>query len=268
MAIATIEVARPWQLVPYGVTTVLTDSLLTLGAAWVLMRVAQRDGIVWTVASILLAATIATSIFAQWLLNWAASALLQRGHLIGALLLHLVSRGWWLLVLIAVAHWLSPRSLIRTVIAAVLGYAVSAAMWWWLPAMPLLTTASNSVTTAIAQIDTDTDTQPVTKDDGDDEETDDSSSKPDFDAEQVMYDQSDLLDAAIERVKGPDFPTRRRRASRTFMSSHSPATAQKTCSATKPNMRRNSSASVSTPKGVCSFSRTMRQPSRHARSRR
>lgn len=201
LAIAAIEVARPWQLVPYGVTTVLTDSLLTLGAAWVLMRVAQRDGIVWSVASILLAATIMTSILAQWLLNSAASALLRHGHLIGALLLHLVSRGWWLLVLIAVAHWLVPRSLIRTVIAAVLGYAVSAAIWWWLPAMPLLTTASDSVTTAVAQTDTDTDTQPVAKGDDEDEEQNDSSSKPVFDAEQVMYDQSDLLDAAIAKLK-------------------------------------------------------------------
>lgn len=200
LAIAAIEVARPWQLVPYGVTTVLTDSLLTLGAAWVLMRVAQRDGIVWTVASILLAATIITSVLAQWLLNSVASALLQRGHLIGALLLHLISRAWWLLVLIAVAHWLAPRSLIRTVVAALLGYAVSAAIWWWLPAMPLLTTASDSVASAIAQIDADTDAQSVTKD-GRDEDKDDSSSKPDFDAEQVMYDQSDLLDAAIAKLK-------------------------------------------------------------------
>jgi len=199
LAIAAIEVARPWQLVPYGVTTVLTDSLLTLGAAWVLMRIAQRDGIVWTVASILLAATIATSILAQWLLSSAASALLQRGHVIGALLLHVVSRGWWLLVLIAVAHWLAPRSLIRTVVAALLGYAVSAAIWWWLPAMPLLTTATDS--TAIAETDTDSNAQTIAKDDGDDEDNDDSSSKPDFDAEQVMYDQSDLLDSAIAKLK-------------------------------------------------------------------
>jgi hypothetical protein len=198
IALAAIEVARPWLLVPYGITTVLTDSFLTLGAAWVLMRVAQRDGIVWAVAAILLAATIITSIVVHWPLNWGAGVLLQRGHVVIALLLQLVSRWWWLLVLIAVAHWLVPRSLVRTVAAAVLGYAVSAAVWWWLPAMPILTTA-NEATTVPAQAGADAETN--APDDDEDASTEAPSSKLDFDAEQVMYGQPDLLDAAIAKLK-------------------------------------------------------------------
>ncbi|HEV7489274.1 MAG TPA: hypothetical protein VGO25_00615, partial [Rhodanobacteraceae bacterium] len=202
-ALATVEVPRPWLPVPYGMTTVLTDSFLKLGAAWVLMRVAQRDGIVWGVASILLAATIITSLIVHWPLNWAANTLLHE-HPFVALLLHLVSSWWWLLVLIAVAHWLAPRSLGRTVLAAFLGYAVSAAVWWWLPAMPVLTTTTGATKTAIAQTDADTETS-TSEDNADDQDqdqsTDASSSKPDFDAEQVMYGQPDLLDAAIAKLK-------------------------------------------------------------------
>ena len=43
LALAMIEVQRPWTFVPDGVTTVLTDSLLTLASAWLVMRVMKRD---------------------------------------------------------------------------------------------------------------------------------------------------------------------------------------------------------------------------------
>jgi hypothetical protein len=199
-ALAAVEVERPWSVTAYGVTTVLTDSLLTLIAAWVVMRVMQRDGIVWSVASVLLAATIAVSVVVHWPLHWASAALVRHSHLIGALLFSVVSRWWWLLVLIVVAHGLARQSLWRAVIAGLLGYAVSSAAWWWLPAMPLLITdvgdlTSIATTTKPAQPDTDQDDQ-----DTDDQDTE-SPAKPDFDAEQVIYDQADLLDAAVAKLK-------------------------------------------------------------------
>ena len=194
IAIAMTEVGRPWTVVPYGVTTVLTDALLTLFAAWVLVRVMQRDDIVWGVAAILLAATIATSVVVHWPLSWAAAKLIARGHVIVAVLFDLVSRGWWLFVLLVVAHWLAPRSVGRALVAALLGYAVSAAAWWWLPAMPVLTTAKVAVP-PVAVVD-------APKDSSEDDEDDaDSAKEPDFDAEAVIYNQRDLLDAATAKLR-------------------------------------------------------------------
>ncbi len=188
------EVGRPWTVVPYGVTTVLTDALLTLFAAWVLVRVMQRDDIVWGVAAILLAATIATSVVVHWPLSWAAAKLIARGHVIVAVLFDLVSRGWWLFVLLVVAHWLAPRSVGRALVAALLGYAVSAAAWWWLPAMPVLTTAKVAAP-PVAVVD-------APKGSSEDDEDDaDSAKEPDFDAEAVIYNQRDLLDAATAKLR-------------------------------------------------------------------
>ena len=100
--------AGPGQLDPAGISTVLVDSLLTLIAAWLLTRLAQRRDIVWGAASILLAATIATAAVIHWPLDHIASALLEHDHALLAGLINLLSRIWWFLVLIVFAHWL-PR---------------------------------------------------------------------------------------------------------------------------------------------------------------
>jgi len=198
IAMATFDVAQPWSLVPYGVSTVLTDCLLTLAAAWIMARVMQRESIVWSAAAVLLAATIATSVVVHWPLNRAAIALIAHGHLVAAFLVDLLSRWWWLVVLIVIAHWLGPRSLGRAIVAALLGFAVSAATWWWLPAMPLLTTSKNEVASAVdgsgeatSSDDEDEDQQTSTKD----------TDEPSFDAEQVIYNQPALLDDAIAKLK-------------------------------------------------------------------
>src|SRR5512142_2750321 len=68
-------------------------------------------------------------------------------------------------------------------------------MWWWLPAMPVLTTTVDA-TPAIAATNP---PDPVT----DDDEGDDPA--PTFDAEQVIYDQRDLIDAATAKLK-PETP--------------------------------------------------------------
>lgn len=192
-AIAAFEVARPWSLAPDGVTTVLTDSLLTLIAAWAVMRIVQRDGIVWSVGAWLLAATILLSIVTHGPLAWVENALIAHQHPWIALLLDLVSRVWWLLVLIGVAHALAPQSLVRTLVAAILGYAISAAAWWWLPEAPLLRTGvADDLPTATNDSGTDQD---------EDQTTEDAAPKPEFDAEQVMYDQPGLLEDAVAKLK-------------------------------------------------------------------
>ncbi len=205
LALDAFDVAPPWRFVSFGVTTLLTDSLLTLAAAWILMRGMQRDGIVWGVAALLLAATIATSAVVHWPLAWAASALAEREHLVAALVLEIVSRWWWLLVLIGVAHWLQPHRMARATVAGIAAFVVSAAAWWWLPALPLLTTAGEAAPTV-------TTTAPESADNGDadgngdaDSDSDDQSepadTTPSFDAEQVIYNQQNLLDAAEAKLK-------------------------------------------------------------------
>jgi hypothetical protein len=192
LGLAMFETERPWAIVSLGVMTVLTDALLTLFAAWVLARIMGRVEIVWSVAAVLLAATIITAVFVHAPLAWLAAKFAADEHLAFALLAELASRIWWLLVLIVIAHWLAPASVARAFFAALLGYAVSAAMWWWLPAMPMLTTASVATTPPIVATDA---PGPITDGDDDDEKA------PTFDAEQVMYDQRDLLDAATAKLK-------------------------------------------------------------------
>jgi hypothetical protein len=187
-----VDVERPWAIVPFGVMTVLTDSLLTLIAAWVIARIMGRGEIVWGVAAVLLAATIVTSVIVHAPLAWLATKFAAGEHLALALLAELVSRIWWLLVLIVVAHWLAPASVARAFFAALLGYAVSAAMWWWLPAMPVLTTTALETAPIVAT----NPPAPVIDGNGEDEST-----APAFDAEAVMYNQRDLLDAATAKLK-------------------------------------------------------------------
>jgi len=197
----SIETASPWQIYSYGISTILTDSMLTLAAAWVLVRIMQREGIFWGAASILLAATIVTQLAVHWPLGYVTGELVDRDHVIAALLVDIASRWWWLLVLIVFAHWLAPKSIGRALIAALLGYAVSAAAWWWLPAAPALTTEETTTADKIAATVAN---QDESGDDQDDNTTD-ASSEPDFDAEQAMYDQPSLLDAALAKIK-PETP--------------------------------------------------------------
>ena len=190
------QTAQPWSLSSLGVMGVLTDSLLTLAAAWVLMRIMGRDGIVWGVAAVLLAATIATEVVVHTPLSLAAYALLDEGHYILAVILDFLSRWWWLPVLVGVARWLAPAALGRVVLAAIVGYAVSATPWWWLPHSSMLTTAS---TVPPAEEESDQDTGEDST--GTTSTTESSKQAPDFDAEQVIYNQQSLLDDAVAKLK-------------------------------------------------------------------
>ena len=179
---------RPLRFSSAGVLPVLADALLTLVAAWVLAVLAARREVAAGIASMLLAATIAVALLVHWPLGYVVSRLVEDGHPIVASVVELVSRGWWFLVLLVVAHWLAPRSLGRTLLAAVLAFAASAAAWWWLPIPSLLVPV------------------PVPDDAGAISD-DDLTAEPElavesvpFDAEAVLYRQPALLDAALARL--------------------------------------------------------------------
>lgn len=194
LGIAMVDTPPPWQFAAAGVPTVLCDSMLTLVAAWIIGLLAGRRGAVWGIASVLLAATVATALVVHWPLSHAVSALAGSGHVVLAALLELVSRGWWFLVLLAFVHWLAPRGLLHAVACATLAYAVSAAVWWWLPQSPLLLAAPTVVEATPDTVDADeaTDTAAATPAEED--------AKADFDAEQAMYAQPALLDAALAKL--------------------------------------------------------------------
>jgi hypothetical protein len=196
LGIGMVDTTPPWRFVAGGVATVLCDSMLTLVAAWLLALLAARRDAVWGVASVLLAATVATALVVHWPLAQAISALAHHDHGVLALLLELVSRGWWFFVLLAFAHWLAPRGLLHALSCAALAYAVSAAAWWWLPQSPLLLTAAASADTPAEDAEDAPDEAPApssTTDQDDD-------AKPDFDAEQAMYAQLPLLDAELAKL--------------------------------------------------------------------
>jgi len=191
-----VDTPPPWQFAVAGVPTVLCDSMLTLVAAWMLAVLAGRRDAVWGIAGVLLAATVATALFIHWPISHAVSALAADDHIMPAMLLELVSRGWWFLVLLAFAHWLAPRGMLHAVGCALLAYAVSAAVWWWLPQSPLLLTAPTLIETDPGTTDADevADANPSPPTHADDD------AKADFDAEQAMYAQPALLDAALAKL--------------------------------------------------------------------
>jgi hypothetical protein len=199
-AIALVDTPAPWQFDARGVSTLLTDSILTLIAAWLLVDLARRREVIWGAASILLAATIAIAVVVHWPIEHIADALSARGDTLAANSLDLAGRAWWFVVLAVFARRLAPRHLGSVLLAAVLAYAVSAATWWYLPASPLLTTRAQGNAE-------DVDLQPSASGGDGDATPDDGEQQPTFDAETVMYDQPKLLDAALAKIT-PQTPGR------------------------------------------------------------
>lgn len=163
----------------------LVEALVTLFAAWLIVRLCGRD-VVWGTAAIL----TATSTFAFAVLYWPvdlAASRMQEDDLgfFGGLVILAMSL-WWLLALLVLVHWLAPRRFARTLGVAALAFAVTA-LSWWLPAVSLLTAADRA---ALAET-------------GDDAPPDEAGADQTlaFDAEKLMYDQPALLDAALARLK-------------------------------------------------------------------
>lgn len=186
----------PRMFYGWGLTQLLADALLTLLAAWALVRLAGRAGIAWGVASIAVAATAATSLVVHWPLQFVAGLLYQAGHDWSAACLVWLSLAWWFLVLLRLATWLMPRKLAMPLFAAVLAYAVSAMPWWWLPGAPLIVHDEARVQASQQAVADNPDDIAQAGFDG---EVEDETAS--FDPEQLMYDQPRLLDAAIAQLQ-------------------------------------------------------------------
>lgn len=200
LGMARLDAGATWQFVPVGITTVLADALLTLAAAWLVCALARRHGIVWGAAAVLLGATIATALVIHWPLAHAVAALAGHEHPFIALLVAFVSQLWWFFVLLVFVHWLAAGSFARVLGVAVLAYAVSAAAWWWLPAAAPI--RASAPTEAPVDAGEPGSTSPpaadTTGEPGDDEQH---ASAPSFDAEEVMFNQRALLDAALAKLE-------------------------------------------------------------------
>lgn len=188
LCIVCTLVAGSFALPVDDVMALLVEALVTLFAAWLIVRLSGRD-VLWGTAAIL----TATSTFALGLLYWPIGLATAKFHegdsgLLAALVVLAMSL-WWLLALRVLAHWLAPRGFARSLGVAALAFAVTA-LSWWLPALSLLVSADSA---AVAAADGDAG--------GADGTPEDAESTPDFDAEKLMYDQPALLDAALARLK-------------------------------------------------------------------
>ncbi len=196
LVIDASDAAQPWRFNAGGVLVVLCDALLTYIAGWLLAYFAQRREVATGVACTLLAATIMVAVAVHWPLHHIGDALQVHDHGLLALCVALLGQTWWFFVLLVVAHWLMPHVFGRVVLASVLGYAVSAASWWWLPSAPTIGTAQQATVADIAAAIEQSGISVPSDDDagsGDDE-------TPAFDAEQAMYDQPALLDAELAKL--------------------------------------------------------------------
>ncbi|TAH47618.1 MAG: hypothetical protein EYC71_00620 [Gammaproteobacteria bacterium] len=129
---------EPRMLSPWGISTLLADTLLTLLAAWLLAVMCERRAITWGVASTALAATTAVSVLIQWPLDILVLRLTEDGNFDAAGWLYLLGRCWWLFALFAIARWLQPRRQLANLAAAAVAFAVSALPWQWIPVVPLV----------------------------------------------------------------------------------------------------------------------------------
>ena len=186
LGITWADTEPPLRFSAAGVLPLLSESLLTLVAAWLLVVLAGRGAVVWGAAAILMAATIMTALIVRWPLTLAVTALAQHDYAVLALLLELISHLWWFLVLLVFAHWLAPQRVGRALLATVLAYAVSAAAWWWLPTPALLTSVDQDESADVEA--------------GAQDEQGERPAQPRFDAEGTMFRQRDLLDAALQRL--------------------------------------------------------------------
>ncbi len=187
-----IQAESPRLFVGWGFGTLLADSMLTLLAAWLLVRMSGRTNITWGVATIAVAATATTSLLIHWPLQVAALHFFRDGNDGAALTLTWLSNLWWLFVLIALACWLMPRHLFKAIFAAALAFAVSAMPWRWIPAAPLI------MQDPVAAQQMGQGNDAIAGNGFEETAVDDSQT---FDAEQLMFDQPQRLRSAIEALR-------------------------------------------------------------------
>lgn len=183
----------PRTLYAWGISTLLTDAMLTLIAAWLMVLISGRQDIVWGAAATTLAATTAISLLIQWPLDALAMRLFEDGRYIEATVLTHISTYWWLPALFTIARWLCPPRFGIRLAAALAAFAVSALPWNWIPAVPLIDQDYEALTPE----------EPI---DGSYDGIVGSGFESDaaaisFDPERLMFEQPRLLDAAIATLK-------------------------------------------------------------------
>lgn len=184
-----LDTAAPRVFQPGGIVVILADALLTLVAAWILVRQLSRPALLWGTASVTLAATMAVVVLIDWPLGHFLPWLAERSRWL-AIVLELLRNVWWLLILVGITRLLVARVTARAAFTAVMAFAVSGAAWWFLPGQSIFVTQ-------IAQAATPQETEPALAAEVDDDSTD----APSFSAEEVMFDQSRLLGAALDAIK-------------------------------------------------------------------
>lgn len=188
--VAWLDTPAPRVFQPGGIVVILADALLTLVAAWILVRQLSRPALLWGTAAVTLAATLSVVVLIDWPLGHFLPWLVQRSSAL-AIMLELLRNVWWLLILIGITRLLVSHVTARAAFAALMAFAVSGAAWWFLPGQSIFTTqivqAAPTAQEAIAAI----------AEEGDSENVD----VPSFNAEEVMFDQSRLLGEAVDAIK-------------------------------------------------------------------
>ena len=189
-ATAWFDTAAPRQFNGNGVVVILADALLTLVAAWILVRQLARPALLWGTAAVTLATTIAVVLLIDWPLGYFLPWLAGQSPW-AAIALELLRNIWWLLILIGITRLLVSHVEWRALLAAVMAFAVSGAAWWFLPGQSIFST---QIVQAVATLDPDVEGNT-------DETEDDVVEAPPFNAEAVMFNQASLLRDALDAIK-------------------------------------------------------------------
>lgn len=189
-ATAWFDTAGPRQFNGNGIVVILADALLTLVAAWILVRQLARPALLWGTATVTLAATLAVVVLIDWPLGYFLPWLATQNAW-AAIALELLRNIWWLLILIGITRLLVSHIGWRAMLAAVMAFAVSGAAWWFLPGQSIFAT---QVVQVAAPLDPDVAGNA-------DEIEDDVVQAPSFNAEAVMFNQASLLRDALDAIK-------------------------------------------------------------------
>lgn len=130
------SVDPPRMLNVYGIQTLLSSAVLTLGTSAILTAVARRNALFWTVASWLAAAFVLPNVLLGGL-QWLA----QRQENLSLLItVGWLAYAWVALIVLRLSFFLAPRPRLRALAAAAAGAALLLAPWLWLGPQRILTT--------------------------------------------------------------------------------------------------------------------------------
>jgi hypothetical protein len=130
------SVDPPLMLNAYGIQTALSSALLTLGTSAVLVAIARRNALLWTVAAWLAAAFVLPNLLLGGL-QWLA----QRQENLSLLIaVGWLAYAWVALIVLRLSFFLAPRPRPRALGAAAAGALLLLVPWLWLDPQRILTT--------------------------------------------------------------------------------------------------------------------------------